>query len=71
MLLAIAMVYPRLPLFNVLVMKHIALNLTDPKLLAMLISIVLVTGVLAGSYPCFFFFGFPAFAGLKEIRTRV
>ncbi|HMV08020.1 MAG TPA: ABC transporter permease [Cyclobacteriaceae bacterium] len=65
MALAIAMVYLLLPFFNVLVVKHIALNLTDLKLLGMLAVIVLVTGVLAGSYPAFFLSAFQPSQVLK------
>lgn len=58
MLLAVTVVYLLLPLFNVVVAKHIVLNLFEPKFIGILVSIVLITGVLAGSYPAFFLSGY-------------
>lgn len=54
MLLAIAIVYLMLPVFNSLVNKEITLNLFAPGFLLITAAIVLVTGFLAGSYPAFF-----------------
>jgi len=65
MLLALVLVYLLLPFFNVLVAKHIALNLVDPRLLGVLVLIVLVTGILAGSYPAFFLSAFQPSQVLK------
>lgn len=65
MLLALAAVYLLLPLFNVLVAKHIVLNLADPKLFGMLVLIILMTGILAGSYPAFFLSAFQPSQVLK------
>lgn len=65
MLLAIAIVYLMLPLFNIMVAKQIVLHLADPKLIGVLLLIVVVTGVLAGSYPAFFLSGYQPSQVLK------
>lgn len=54
MLLAVSVVYLMLPLFNLVVAKQIILNITDPQVIGVLLLIVAVTGILAGSYPAFF-----------------
>jgi putative ABC transport system permease protein len=53
MLIAVATVYVLLPLFNAIVSKEITLQLFAPKFLLVVIFIVLLTGLLAGSYPAF------------------
>lgn len=65
MLAAVTLVYLLLPFFNVLVAKQIVLNLLSPGLLTMLLLIILVTGVLAGSYPAFFLSAFQPSQVLK------
>ncbi|HYG01948.1 MAG TPA: FtsX-like permease family protein [Chryseosolibacter sp.] len=52
--IALLVVYTLLPAFNLLVSKTISLELTSPSILIGLISVVLVTGLMAGSYPAFF-----------------
>jgi putative ABC transport system permease protein len=54
MIVAIGIVFLLLPLFNSLVAKEMSLNLSDPKFVVTAITIVLVTGLLAGSYPAFY-----------------
>jgi putative ABC transport system permease protein len=54
MFLALAIAYLLLPLFNQLVQKQIILNLSDINFLLSVIGIILITGLLAGSYPAFF-----------------
>jgi putative ABC transport system permease protein len=54
MVIAVAVVYLMLPLFNSIVSKEISLQLFEPKFLVTVILIVLVTGLLAGSYPAFY-----------------
>jgi len=54
MVVAVGVVYIALPVFNILVNKHIVLPWGDPELWLALLGIVLITGVLAGSYPAFF-----------------
>jgi len=43
-----------LPSFNDLTEKHLAINLTDPKFLLILLGLTIVTGVISGSYPALF-----------------
>ncbi len=54
MLVAIAIVFMLLPLFNGVVSKKIVLDFSDPMLLAGCLLIVLIAGLAAGSYPAFF-----------------
>ncbi|HEY0656158.1 MAG TPA: ABC transporter permease [Chryseosolibacter sp.] len=54
MLIAIAVVYLLLPVFNSIVSKEISLQLFEPQFLLIVVSIVVVTGLLAGSYPAFY-----------------
>jgi ABC-type antimicrobial peptide transport system permease subunit len=65
MVLAVTLVYLMLPLFNVVVAKQIVLTLAEPKLLGILLLIVFVTGVFAGSYPAFFLSGYQPSQVLK------
>jgi putative ABC transport system permease protein len=55
MTLAVAAAYTLLPLFNVLVSKNIAsVELINAQFLMYSLVIVMITGLLAGSYPAFF-----------------
>jgi putative ABC transport system permease protein len=54
MIIALALVYLLLPLFNFLVAKQIVLNFTDFRFLLSVVCIIAITGLLAGSYPAFF-----------------
>lgn len=54
MMIALVGVYLLLPLFNAIVSKHVAIDLSDPFFLVVVAGIVVVTGVAAGSYPAFF-----------------
>ncbi|MPR34827.1 ABC transporter permease [Salmonirosea aquatica] len=53
-LLALTMVWSALPAFNQLFDKHIVLDLTNPSLWLLVVELVLVTGLLSGSYPALF-----------------
>ncbi len=53
-LLALTMVWSALPTFNILFDKHIALDLTNPSLWLLVVGLVLITGLLSGSYPALF-----------------
>jgi putative ABC transport system permease protein len=64
-LIALTIVTLALPLFNLLVGKEIVLHFADPVFLAVLLMIVLVTGLLAGSYPAFFLSSYQPAAVLK------
>ena len=54
MVLALGMVGLLLPLFNALVEKQMTLNVADPSFLGGVVALVIITGLLAGSYPAFF-----------------
>jgi putative ABC transport system permease protein len=54
-----------LPAFNNLVGKQLSFSLDDPKLWLSVISFIVLTGVLAGSYPAFFLSGFRPITALK------
>ncbi|HEY4288300.1 MAG TPA: ABC transporter permease [Puia sp.] len=70
LLLAIALVWLSLPLFNGLADKNLSLHLGDGKLLLTLVGISLLTGLVAGSYPALFLSGFQPVKVLKgSLRT--
>ena len=64
MILAISLAWFLLPQFNQLTGKEITLNF-DSRLIMTLISITLLTGLLAGSYPAFYLSGFNPITILK------
>ncbi len=63
-LMALGIVWLLLPEFNQLTAKEISLRF-DPKLIASVLVITLVTGVLAGSYPALYLSGFNPISVLK------
>jgi len=70
LLLAIALVWLSLPLFNHLANKDLSLRLRDGKLLLTLVGISILTGLVAGSYPALFLSGFQPVKVLKgNLRT--
>lgn len=70
-LLAIGLVWLLLPQFNVLTDKQIILSF-DQNLISSLIAIVLITGLVAGSYPALYLSGFKPVEILKgQIRSSV
>ena len=52
--LALAMVWAVLPTFNTVFEKQLTLNLAEPILWGIILTLVLVTGFLSGSYPALF-----------------
>lgn len=54
MLVALAVVYLTLPMFNILVGKAIGIDLSDPEFLIAIVGITVITGILSGCYPAFF-----------------
>src|SRR3546814_13130711 len=52
--LAMIMVRISLPAFNQLFDKQLTLNLADPVILASIVGLLLITGVLSGSYPALY-----------------
>jgi ABC-type antimicrobial peptide transport system permease subunit len=61
-----------LPIFNIVTYKQMELHLLDPKILTGLLSITLITGLVAGSYPAIFLSGFEPAKVLKgQLRGSV
>ena len=56
--IAILIVYLSLPYVNEIAGRSLSLNIFDEKILLTLMSITVVTGILAGSYPALFLSGF-------------
>ena len=65
LLLALAMVYLFLPVFNNLADKQLTINFLDAKLWLSLIGIAVLTGLISGSYPALFLSGFNPVKVLK------
>ena len=66
LLLAVVLMYLMLPVFNNLAGQNLSLNLSDhPFLIPGLLLIMVVTGLLAGSYPAFYLSSFKPVAVLK------
>lgn len=70
MILAVGVVYMLLPMFNTIVSKTIIINVSDPYFLFALGGIVLITGLLSGSYPAFFLSSYQPAAVLKGTTSR-
>ncbi len=64
-MLALSMVWSVLPTFNTLFDKQLTLNLTEPSLWLIILVLVLVTGLLSGSYPALFLSGLQPIKILK------
>jgi predicted permease len=65
LLIAIGLVYLLLPAFNELAGKRLSIHFLDGKILAILTSIALATGLISGSYPALFLSGFKPVKVLK------
>ena len=68
LLVAMLIVYTMLPLFNQLANKSISFNPFDVKILFGLLSIVVITGLVSGSYPAFFLSSFNLVKALKGTK---
>ncbi len=64
-LLALMLVEVLLPSYNLLVQKHLSVDYSNPVLWISAISIVVLTGIVAGSYPAFYLSAFQPAAVLK------
>nr|NKR04386.1 FtsX-like permease family protein [Escherichia coli] len=69
-LLAIVIMALCLPAFNLLIQKHLALGLDRPFHVLILLAIVLVCGLLSGSYPSFYLSLFNPIAVLKGLKQK-
>ncbi|AYL94842.1 ABC transporter permease [Mucilaginibacter celer] len=67
-IVAVLLVYAALPTFNNMVQKELDIDLLQPLHLFYLLSIGLVTGLLAGSYPAFYLSSFNPISVLKNIK---
>ncbi|HMH22335.1 MAG TPA: ABC transporter permease, partial [Puia sp.] len=65
LLVAMALVWLLLPLFNNLAGKQLAFNLLNGRLVLTLLGITLATGLISGSYPALFLSGFQPVKVLK------
>lgn len=68
--LAIVLIILALPYFNNLVQKHLSLSVTDVANWMAFISIALICGLLAGSYPSFYLASFNPVAVLKGSKVK-
>lgn len=64
-LLAIVLVEVALPFYNQLVNKHIAIDYSNPVLWIASVAIILLLGIVAGSYPAFYLSAFKPVTVLK------
>ncbi len=67
---ALVMVSASLPFFNLLVAKQIAINFLDLDFLGWLLFILLLTGLLAGTYPAFFLSSYQPARVLKSSSAQ-
>jgi ABC-type antimicrobial peptide transport system permease subunit len=69
-LLAVGFVYALMPFYNELVKKQLSVNLFHPLHLICLLSIGLIAGLIAGSYPAFYLSSFNPIKVLKGIKVK-
>jgi len=65
---AVIIIYISLPAFNILVEKQLAVNISQPVHLFVLLVLTLVCGIIAGSYPAFYLSSFKPVSVLKGIK---
>ncbi len=69
-IVAVGLIYLAIPSFNNLVQKQLLVEIFQPLHLAYLISISIITGLLAGSYPAFYLSSFNPITVLKNIKIK-
>ncbi|HZY80955.1 MAG TPA: ABC transporter permease [Cyclobacteriaceae bacterium] len=69
-LIAIAIVYFTMPSFNSLVGKELTMRLNDWTHVVALVTVTLVCGLLAGSYPAFYLSSFNPVQVLKGVKIK-
>jgi putative ABC transport system permease protein len=70
-ILALFLVQLSLPAFNNLTNKILAIQFTDPVFWAIFLGFILVTGIIAGSYPAFYLSSFKPTSVLKGTFKKV
>jgi putative ABC transport system permease protein len=70
MLVSALLLYLLLPFYNDLVQKQLAVNLFDPVHFGGLLSIGIMAGLIAGSYPAFYLSSFNPVSILKGMRIK-
>jgi len=65
MITALGITYTLLPLFNIVVSKQMVIPFSSPAFLLVVVVIVLITGLLAGSYPALFLSSYNPVSVLK------
>jgi len=69
-MLALVIIVLVMPLFNELVQKQLTLNLFNPFHFAALVLIILICGLIAGSYPAFYLSSFNPVSVLKGLSAK-
>lgn len=69
-LLAVVIILILLPAFNSLVEKRLSLNLFDPIHIGALLTITIICGLIAGSYPAFYLSSFNPVMVLKGLKIQ-
>lgn len=69
-LLAVALLYALMPFYNDLVEKQLSVNLFNPLHIGCLLSIGLLAGLIAGSYPAFYLSSFNPVRVLKGVKLK-
>ena len=69
-ILAVLLMYLLLPLFNTIVVKHLAIGLNKPGHIYSLTAIALICGLVAGSYPSLYLSSFNPVSVLKGFNLK-
>jgi putative ABC transport system permease protein len=69
-ILAVIIIALALPAFNTLVVKHLSLGLNNPIHIIALLAIMLICGLVAGSYPSLYLSSFNPVFVLKSIKLK-
>jgi putative ABC transport system permease protein len=64
-IISVCLVYLLLPSFNILVDKQLTLNMADPVFWLQAVAIIVITGIVAGSYPALYLSSFNPVKVLK------
>jgi putative ABC transport system permease protein len=70
LLLAVGIIYISLPAFNLLVEKQLSVDIFNPIHIGSLLTIALICGLIAGSYPAFYLSSFNPIYVFKGIKIK-